>query len=266
ITTLGLDKVRAYMNVRHLNDEEYVKNNCILMCTRGGIIKKTSLEEYSRPRKNGVIAITIKEGDQLLEAKLTSGSSEVLIATKEGKAIRFNESSIRSVGRAGQGVKGVSIEGDNEVVGMITIEKDQKNDILCVSEHGFGKRSDIDDYRITNRGGKGVKTIQITERTGSLISLQSVNDDNDLMIINKSGLTIRIPIADLRVTGRATQGVKVINLRGNDTIASVIAVPKNEEEEVVPEVVESVIADVETEVAADTTAQMDATVPTDTEN
>lgn len=233
ITSLGLDKVRAYINVRHLNDEEYVKNNCILMCTRGGIIKKTSLEEYSRPRKNGVNAITIKEGDELLEAKLTSGSSEVLIATKEGKAIRFNESSIRSVGRTGQGVKGVSIEGDNEVIGMIAVEKDQKNDILCVSENGFGKRTDLDDYRITNRGGKGVKTIQITEKTGSLISLQSVNDDNDLMIINKSGLTIRIPVVDLRVTGRATQGVKVINLRGSDTIASVIAVPKNEEEEVV---------------------------------
>lgn len=233
ITTLGADKVRAYINVRHLNDEEYVKNNCILMCTRGGIIKKTSLEEYSRPRKNGVNAITIKEGDELLEAKLTSGSSEVLIATKEGKAIRFNESGIRSVGRTGQGVKGVSIEGNNEVIGMITVEKEQKNDILCVSEHGFGKRTDLDDYRITNRGGKGVKTIQITERTGSLISLQSVNDDNDLMIINKSGLTIRIPVSDLRVTGRATQGVKVINLRGSDTIASVIAVPKNEEEEAV---------------------------------
>ena len=236
IPTLGTnDKVKAFINVRRLDDEEYINNNFIVMGTRGGVIKKTRLSEYSNPRKNGVNAIAIKEGDQLLEAKLTSGNAEILIATKEGKAIRFNETAVRTVGRVSQGVKGVSIEGDNEVVGMITVEKDQVNDILCVSENGFGKRTDLEDYRITNRGGKGVKAIQVTEKTGSLISLQSVTNDNDLMIINKSGLTIRIPVAGIRVTGRATQGVKVINLKHNDTIASVMVVPKSEEEEAILE-------------------------------
>ncbi|MFI3321140.1 MAG: DNA gyrase subunit A [Rikenellaceae bacterium] len=245
---LGNDKVKAYINVRRLDDEEYINNNYIMMCTKGGTIKKTCLVEYSRPRKNGVNAITIKEGDELLEAKLTSGSAEIIIGTREGKAIRFNESTVRAVGRTSQGVKGVSIEGDNEVIGMITVEKDSTNDILCVSENGFGKRSDVEDYRITNRGGKGVKALQVTERTGSLISLQSVNDDNDLMIINKSGLTIRIPVSSLRITGRATQGVKVINLRNNDTIASIMAVPKSEDEE---EVIDTeAIVTAEGEVAA----------------
>ncbi|MFI3315825.1 MAG: DNA gyrase subunit A [Rikenellaceae bacterium] len=231
IENLGTDKVKAYINVRRLDDEEYVKNNYIIMCTKKGTIKKSCLEEYSRPRRNGVNAITIKDGDELLEAKLTSGEAEIILGTKEGKAIRFNEQTVRIVGRTSQGVKGVTIEDGNEVIGMITFEKDLNQDILCISENGYGKRSDVDDYRITNRGGKGVKALQVTERTGSLISLQSVSDENDLMIINKSGVAIRIPIATLRVTGRATQGVKVINLRGGDTIASVVAVPKSEEEE-----------------------------------
>ena len=225
------DAVRAYINVRRLDDREYVTSNYIIMCTKAGIVKKTLLEAYSRPRQNGVNAITIKEGDQLIEAKLTSGDSEVLLAAKEGKAIRFNEKADRPIGRTGAGVKGITIDGDDEVVGMICVEKDRKEDILVVSEHGYGKRTDLDDYRITNRGGKGVKTLQITEKTGKLIAIKAVTDENDLMIINRSGLTIRIPVGDIRLAGRATQGVKVINLRGGDSIASVIEVPKSEEPE-----------------------------------
>ena len=225
------DAVRAYINVRRLDDREYVTSNYIIMCTKAGIVKKTLLEAYSRPRQNGVNAITIKEGDQLIEAKLTSGDSEVLLAAKEGKAIRFNEKAVRPIGRTGAGVKGITIDGDDEVVGMICVEKDRKEDILVVSEHGYGKRTDLDDYRITNRVGKGVKTLQITEKTGKLIAIKAVTDENDLMIINRSGLTIRIPVGDIRLAGRATQGVKVINLRGGDSIASVIEVPKSEEPE-----------------------------------
>ena len=225
------DAVRAYINVRRLDDREYVTSNYIIMCTKAGIVKKTLLEAYSRPRQNGVNAITIKEGDQLIEAKLTSGDSEVLLAAKEGKAIRFNEKAVRPIGRTGAGVKGITIDGDDEVVGMICVEKDRKEDILVVSEHGYGKRTDLDDYRITNRGGKGVKTLQITEKTGKLIAIKAATDENDLMIINRSGLTIRIPVGDIRLAGRATQGVKVINLRGGDSIASVIEVPKSEEPE-----------------------------------
>ena len=225
------DAVRAYINVRRLDDREYVTSNYIIMCTKAGIVKKTLLEAYSRPRQNGVNAITIKEGDQLLEAKLTSGDSEVLLAAKEGKAIRFNEKAVRPIGRTGAGIKGITIVGDDEVVGMICVEKNRKEDILVVSEHGYGKRTDLDDYRITNRGGKGVKTLQITEKTGKLIAIKAVTDENDLMIINRSGLTIRIPVGDIRLAGRATQGVKVINLRGGDSIASVIEVPKSEEPE-----------------------------------
>ena len=225
------DAVRAYINVRRLDDREYVTSNYIIMCTKAGIVKKTLLEAYSRPRQNGVNAITIKEGDQLIEAKLTSGDSEVLLAAKEGKAIRFNEKAVRPIGRTGAGVKGITIDGDDEVVGMICVEKNRKEDILVVSEHGYGKRTDLDDYRITNRGGKGVKTLQITEKTGKLIAIKAVTDENDLMIINRSGLTIRIPVGDIRLAGRATHGVKVINLRGGDSIASVIEVPKSEEPE-----------------------------------
>ena len=224
------DAVRAYINVRRLDDREYVTSNYIIMCTKAGIVKKTLLEAYSRPRQNGVNAITIKEGDQLIEAKLTSGDSEVLLAAKEGKAIRFTEGgpSDRTDGRRSQGYHD---RRDDEVVGMICVEKDRKEDILVVSEHGYGKRTDLDDYRITNRGGKGVKTLQITEKTGKLIAIKAVTDENDLMIINRSGLTIRIPVGDIRLAGRATQGVKVINLRGSDSIASVIEVPKSEEPE-----------------------------------
>lgn len=224
------DKVRAYINVRRLNDPEYVNNNYIVMCTREGIIKKTLLEAYSRPRQNGVNAITIKEGDQLIDAALTSGNAQIVIAAKDGKAIRFEENKVRAIGRTGAGVRGISLEEGDEVIGMLTVEPGQKPEILVVSENGYGKRTDLDDYRITGRSGKGVKTIQITEKTGKLISIQAVSDENDLMIINRSGLTIRTPVSDIRVTGRAAQGVKIINLRGNDAIASVIAVPKSDDE------------------------------------
>ena len=225
------DKVRAYINVRHLDDPEYVNNNYIIMCTKSGIVKKTLLEAYSRPRQNGVNAITIREGDQLIEAKLTNGNNEIIIAAKNGKAIRFNEDTVRPIGRTGTGVKAITIDEDDEVVGMVCVEKGTKEDILVVSENGYGKRTDLEDYRITNRGGKGVKTLQITEKTGKLVAIKSVSDDNDLMIINRSGVTIRIPVSDIRIAGRATQGVKVINLRNNDAIASVVPVPKSEEAE-----------------------------------
>ncbi len=241
------DKVRAYINTKNLNDEEYINNNFIVMCTREGIIKKTKLEAYSRPRQNGVIAIVIREGDQLLEAKITSGESEIMIAARGGKAIRFPENKVRPIGRVSAGVRGIELENDDEVVGMICIEPDQKKDVLVLSEHGYGKRTDLDEYRITNRGGKGVKTINITEKTGDLVSIQAVEDDNDLMIINKSGITIRTKVDQIRVAGRATQGVRIINLRDGDSIASVMAVPKSEEEE--PQ--EGVVVDAEstTEVA-----------------
>ncbi len=224
------DKVRAYINVRRLDDKEYVDNNYIIMCTKTGIVKKTRLEAYSRPRQNGVNAITIKDGDELIEAKLTTGNSEVLIAAKEGKAIRFNERGVRPIGRTGSGVRGITIDESDEVIGMVCVEPDTKEDILVISENGYGKRTDLDDYRITNRGGKGVKTLQITEKTGKLIAIKSVTDANDLMIINRSGLTIRVPVGDIRLSGRATQGVRVINLRDGDSIASVIPVPKSDEE------------------------------------
>ena len=229
------DKVRAYINVKSLADAEYVNNNYIIMCTKDGTIKKTKLEAYSRPRQNGVNAIVIREGDQLIEAKLTSGNAEVMIAARDGKAIRFNESTVRPIGRVGAGVRGISIEDGAEVVGMICVEPDSKQDVLVLSENGYGKRTDLDEYRITNRGGKGVKTINITEKTGKLISIQAVTDDNDLMIINRSGLTIRTAVSQIRLAGRATQGVRIINLREGDAIASVMAVPAaGEEEEVQP--------------------------------
>ena len=224
------DKVRAYINVKRLNDAEYVDSNYIIMCTKDGTIKKTKLEAYSRPRQNGVNAIVIREGDQLIEAKLTSGQAEVMIAAKEGKCIRFNESTVRPIGRVGAGVRGISIEEDDEVVGMICVEPGSKQDVLVLSENGYGKRTDLDEYRITNRGGKGVKTINVTEKTGKLISIQAVTDENDLMIINRSGLTIRTSVSQIRLAGRATQGVRIINLREGDAIASVMAVPRSEEE------------------------------------
>ena len=226
------DKVRAYINVKRLNDADYVNSNYIVMCTKEGVIKKTLLEAYSRPRQNGVNAIVIREGDQLLEAKLTSGNAEIMIAARGGKAIRFNETTVRPIGRVGAGVRGISLEEGDEVVGMICIEPESKQDVLVLSENGYGKRTDLDEYRITNRGGKGVKTINITEKTGDLISIQAVTDENDLMIINRSGLTIRTAVSQIRVAGRATQGVRIINLREGDAIASVMAVPHADEEEI----------------------------------
>jgi DNA gyrase subunit A len=219
------DNVKAYLNVKSLSDEEYLNNNYIVMATRKGTIKKTSLEAYSRRRQNGIIAINIKEGDTLLEALLTNGKHEILLAVRSGKSIRFNESTVRAIGRTGSGVKGVTLAGkDDEVVGMISMEE-HTNDVLVVSEKGYGKRSSIDDYRITNRGGKGVKTINVTEKTGKLIGFKSVTDSDDLMIITKNGTIIRLPVEKLRVMGRATQGVRLINLRESDEIAALTRVP-----------------------------------------
>ncbi len=226
------DKIMAYINVKDLRDEDYINNHFVIMATKNGVVKKTSLESYSRPRSNGINAITIKDGDQLLEARLTNGTTEIILAKKSGKAIRFNESTVRAVGRNSQGVKGVTLEGkDDEVIGMICID-DPETNVLVVSEKGYGKRSSIEDYRITNRGGKGVKTLNITDKTGNLISIKAVVDTDDLMIINKSGITIRMSVSELRVMGRATQGVRLINLRGNDEIAAVAKVEVSEDAEI----------------------------------
>ena len=226
------DSICAYLNVGDLNDSDYINSHYIVLCTTKGVIKKTTLEAYSRPRANGVNAITVREGDLLLEAVLTDGSNEILLAARKGKCVRFNEELVRPIGRTGTGVRGISIEDDDEVVGMICANTDsefiERNQILVVSENGYGKRSPIDDYRVTNRGAKGVKTINITEKTGELSSIKLVNDDNDLMIINKSGITIRLAVNDIRVAGRATQGVRLINLRENDSIAAVCVVEKSE--------------------------------------
>lgn len=218
------DQVLAYNKVKKLDDPEYINNNFIILCTKKGVIKKTSLEAYSRPRQNGVNAITIREGDQLLEARLTNGNQEIMIAVKSGKAIRFHENIVRPIGRTASGVRGITLGNENdEVVGMICVENESE-DVLVVSEKGYGKRSSIEGYRITNRGGKGVKTINITEKTGSLIAIKSVINENDLMIITQNGLTIRLPISALRVMGRAAQGVRLINLKEEDRIASVARV------------------------------------------
>ena len=226
------DKVMAYINTKDLKDEEYINSHFIMMCTKKGVVKKTSLEAYSRPRTNGINAITIREGDQLLEAKMTTGKSHIMMAVKSGKAIHFEEEKVRAMGRTAAGVRGIRLASENdEVVGMICIE-DQESTVLVVSENGYGKRSAVEDYRITNRGGKGVKTINITEKTGDLISLKNVTDNEDLMVINKSGITIRIGVDTLRVMGRATQGVKLIRLRDEDSIASVAKVSKFESEEI----------------------------------
>ncbi len=225
------DKVLAYINVKDLKDEEYINNNFIIMCTEKGVVKKTTLEAYSRPRVNGINAITIREGDRLLEAKLTSGSDEILLALKSGKAIRFNESTTRPMGRNASGVRGIRLANEKDaVIGMIAINDSSRN-ILVVSENGYGKRSELEDYRVTNRGGKGVKTINITDKTGGLIAMKDVSDNDDLMIINKSGLVIRLAVESLRVMGRATQGVRLINLKGSDSIAAVARVEKTEDEE-----------------------------------
>jgi DNA gyrase subunit A len=224
------DKVRAIINLKDLKDEEYVNNNFIILCTSKGTIKKTSLEAYSRPRVNGINAININEGDHLLEARLTSGNSEMVMALRSGRAIRFNESKVRPMGRNATGVRGITLAGkDDEVIGMICVN-DDLSDILVVSENGYGKRSKLDDYRVTNRGGKGVKTLNITEKTGKLIAIKDVTDSNDLMIINRSGLIIRMAVSDLRIMGRATQGVRLINLKDDDSIAAVAKVEVDEEE------------------------------------
>jgi DNA gyrase subunit A len=224
------DKVKAFICTQDLKDEEYINNHFVIMCTKLGQVKKTSLEQYSRPRSNGINAITIKENDELLEAKLTTGNSQVLIAVKSGKCIRFEESKTRPMGRNASGVRGIRLkDSKDEVIGMISVN-DMDSDILVVSENGYGKRSSLEDYRITNRGGKGVKTISITEKTGSLVSIKNVSDGDDLMIINKSGIAIRMEVNDLRVMGRATQGVKLINLKENDSIAAVAKVVLDDED------------------------------------
>jgi len=225
------DKVKAFINVLNLNDEDYINNHHIVMCTQKGVIKKTSLEAYSRPRQNGINAISVREGDMLLEAKLTNGNNEIVMAVKSGKAIRFHEDLVRSMGRNASGVRGITLASEeDEVVGMICVEGEGEN-VLVVSENGYGKRSELDDYRVTNRGGKGVKTMSITDKTGNLISIKSVTDDDDLVIINRSGVMIRLGVKDLRVMGRATQGVRLINLKAKDSIASVAKVPASDEEE-----------------------------------
>jgi DNA gyrase subunit A len=224
------EKVRAYVKVVNLKDKEYLENNCIIMCTKKGTIKKTTLAAYSRPRSNGINAININDGDELLEANLTSGTSEIVMALRSGRAIRFNESKVRPMGRTATGVRGIRLSGpDDEVVGMISVESTEST-ILVVSENGYGKRTDVDDYRVTNRGGKGVKTINVTEKTGKLVSIKDVTDKDDLMIINRSGIVIRIAMSSLRVMGRATQGVKLITLKGKDSIASVAKVEHDDEE------------------------------------
>ncbi len=227
------DKVRAYINVKDLKDQDYINSNYIILATKRGTIKKTSLEAYSRPRQNGINAITINEGDHLLEAKLTNGENEVVLALKSGRAIRFNEMKVRPMGRNAAGVRGISFTGPtDEVVGMICIHKDKQCEILVVSENGYGKRSNIEDYRVTNRGGKGVKTINITEKTGNLIAIKMVTDQDDLMIINRSGIIIRMAVGNLRVVGRATQGVRLLQIKEGDSIAAVAKVEVEDEEEV----------------------------------
>ena len=226
------DKVKAYINTLDLKENDYINSNYIVLCSKRGIVKKTTLEAYSRPRTNGVNAITIKDGDQLLDAKMTNGENDIMIAVSSGKAIRFPEEKVRPLGRTASGVRGISLDSEeDEVIGMICVEPD-KADVLVVSENGYGKRSSIEDYRITNRGGKGVKTINMTEKTGKLIALLDVTDEDNLMIINKSGLTIRLDVSTLRVMGRNTQGVKLINLRNDDAIAAVAKVSASKEEEV----------------------------------
>jgi len=224
------EKIKAYIKVKNLKDQEYLENNFIIMCTRKGTIKKTSLEAYSRPRSNGINAINIVEGDQLLEANLTDGSSEIVMALRSGRAIRFNESTVRPMGRTATGVRGVTLADErDEVIGMITISNTDVS-VLVVSEKGYGKRTSIDDYRVTNRGGKGVKTLNVTDKTGFLVAIKDVTDTDDLMIINKSGIVIRIGVDQLRVMGRATQGVRLITLKGDDEIASIAKVEHEEDE------------------------------------
>ena len=241
------DKVKAFICTQNLKDEDYINAHYVIMATKKGQVKKTSLEQYSRPRTNGINAITIREGDELLEAKLTTGESQVMLALKSGKAIRFEEAKTRPMGRGASGVRGIKLAHDEDaVIGMISVN-DMDSNILVVSENGYGKRSSLEDYRITNRGGKGVKTISITDKTGHLVSIKNVTDEDDLMIINKSGIAIRMAVEDLRVMGRATQGVKLINLKGSDSIAAVAKVMKDEEEESDENAAEAEGADVQSQ-------------------
>ena len=241
------DKVKAFICTQNLKDEDYINAHYVIMATKKGQVKKTSLEQYSRPRTNGINAITIREGDELLEAKLTTGESQVMLALKSGKAIRFEEAKTRPMGRGASGVRGITLAHDDDaVIGMISVN-DMESNILVVSENGYGKRSSLEDYRITNRGGKGVKTISITDKTGHLVSIKNVTDEDDLMIINKSGIAIRMAVEDLRVMGRATQGVKLINLKGSDSIAAVAKVMKDEEEESNESAVETEDSDVQSQ-------------------
>jgi len=244
------DKVNAFIRVKGLDDEEYINSHYVIFCTKNGIIKKTSLKEYSRPRQNGVNAISIREDDDVIEVRLTDGKNEIILANKNGRAIRFNETKVRAMGRTATGVKGMTLDEDgaDEVIGMICVNPEGSENILVVSQQGYGKRSLLEDYRVTNRGGKGVKTINITEKTGKLVSIKSVTDENDLMIINKSGIAIRTKVSDLRVMGRATQGVRIINLeKRNDEIASVCKVHSEDEEEVISDTdINSESIDIET--------------------
>jgi DNA gyrase subunit A len=225
------DSIKAFINVEDIKNPEYTEGKYIIMCTKKGTVKKTKLDAYSRPRTNGINAITVKDGDTLLEAKLTNGSNYIMMAVKSGKAIRFEESKVRPMGRTASGVRGIRLANDkDEVVGMIAVESEDAN-VLVVSEKGYGKRSHVGDYRITNRGGKGVKTINVTDKTGELIAMKKVTDDDDLMIITKKGITIRMHVDSLRVMGRATQGVKLINLKGADEIAAVAVVYRDDEDE-----------------------------------
>ncbi len=250
------DKVKAFICTQDLKDEEYINNHYVIMATKKGQVKKTALEQYSRPRTNGINAITIREDDELLEAKLTTGNSQVMLAVKSGKAIRFEEEKTRPMGRSASGVRGITLADDNdEVVGMIAVN-DMTADVLVVSSNGYGKRSSLEDYRITNRGGKGVKTISITEKTGELVTIKNVTDNDDLMIINRSGLAIRMSVDNLRVMGRATQGVKLINLKGNDSIAAVAKVMKDEEE--IVELVDGETPELTDEIADGTTIADDS--------
>ena len=224
--------------MKSLNDQEYINSLYVLFCTKNGVIKKTSLEQYSRPRQNGVNAITIREDDRVIEVRMTNGNNEIIIANRNGRAIRFHEAAVRVMGRTATGVRGITLDddGQDEVIGMICIKDLETESVMVVSEQGYGKRSDIEDYRKTNRGGKGVKTMNITEKTGKLVTIKSVTDENDLMIINKSGITIRLKVADVRIMGRATQGVRLINLeKRNDQIGSVCKVTSESLEDEVPE-------------------------------
>jgi DNA gyrase subunit A len=251
------DKVNAFIRVKQLNDKDFVESNYLMFCTKKGVIKKTLLEAYSRPRQNGVNAITLREDDELIGVRMTNGSDEIIIANRKGRAIRFHESVVRCMGRTAAGVKGITLDAKNdEVIGMICMKDLENETILVVSEQGYGKRSKIDDYRITNRGGKGVKTLNVTDKTGPLVGIKNVTDDNDLMIINKSGITIRVKVSNLSIIGRATQGVRLINLeKRNDEIASVCKVLSESEIEEIEE------KDIKNDEISENTAKNDADLP-----